>query len=104
MTRGRMKPGNMREKLHGARRWNSVLLPVLISVFTINGQAAVLTVSSAADSGPGSLRLAISSASDHDPLNFSPALRGSKINLAAPLFIDRSLTIQGLGADQLEVN
>jgi hypothetical protein len=56
--------------------------------------AATINVSSLADSGVGTLRAAITSASAADTITFSSGLVGS-IELVSTLVIDKSLTIQG---------
>lgn len=65
--------------------------------------AATLTVTTTADSGPGSLRDAINTAAPGDTITFTlPA--GSTITLTSgPLGINKSLTITGPGANQLTV-
>ena len=56
------------------------------------------------DSGPGSLRQALADANDGDTINFDPALNGRNIVLTtAELVIDKSITINGPGADSLGV-
>jgi hypothetical protein len=65
-------------------------------------QAATLTVTSANDSGPGSLRQAILDASSGDMINFAAGI--TTINLLSDeLLIDKNLTITGPGADRLTV-
>jgi predicted outer membrane repeat protein len=58
-------------------------------------QAATLVVTNTNDSGAGSLRQAIASATDGDTITFAPALAGQTITLASPLWIESSLTING---------
>ena len=66
--------------------------------------AATITVTSTADSGPGSLRDAIAAASDGDTIQFAAALNGQSITLtSAELAIDKNITINGPGPDQLAV-
>jgi len=84
--------------------------------------AATLTVTSADGYGPGTLRDAIFWAQDGDTIVFDSSLNGKTIDLTtnAPiiasglpyagspyyseLLIDKSLTIQGLGSDQLTIS
>jgi hypothetical protein len=64
-----------------------------------------LTVTSAADSGPASLRSEIALAQSGDTIDFDPSLAGQTITLTGgELAIAKSLDIEGLGADQLTVS
>ena len=63
--------------------------------------AATITVTNLNDSGPGSLRNAIASASSGDIINFS--VMGTII-LNSPLYINTSLTISGPGASKLAIS
>src|SRR5215469_9922960 len=67
---------------------------------------STLTVTSAADDGSaGTLRAAIAGSSSGDTVNFDPGLAGQTITLTGgELAITQSLTIVGLGADQLTVS
>jgi len=66
--------------------------------------AATITVTNTADSGAGSLRDALAMASDGDTIQFDAALNGQSIMLtSAELAIDKHITIDGPGADQLAV-
>ncbi|HMF80467.1 MAG TPA: right-handed parallel beta-helix repeat-containing protein [Candidatus Acidoferrum sp.] len=65
-------------------------------------QAATITVTSASDSGAGSLRQAILDASPGDTINFAVGI--TTINLTSgELLIDKNLTINGPGAGLLTV-
>jgi len=67
--------------------------------------AAVLTVTTTADNGPGSLRDAIATASDGDTIEFDPALNGQTIGLTSnKLVIDKDILINGPGPDSLAVS
>jgi hypothetical protein len=88
--------------------WNIVLSsrPVLLALMMISGTtaaAATISVTSTNDGGAGSLRQAIASAIAGDTITFSlPA--NSTINLTSgALSINKNLTIEGPGADQLTV-
>ena len=59
--------------------------------------AALLTVTSCADSGAGSLRQAIATANLDDTIAVPPC-QTPAITLTVPLVIDKSLTLQGSGA------
>jgi hypothetical protein len=66
---------------------------------------STLTVTSAADGGPGSLRAEVAAAKNRDTIVFSPSLDGQTIALTqGELDIRQTLTIQGPGADQLTVS
>jgi hypothetical protein len=65
---------------------------------------STLTVTSVADSGPGSLRAEIAAASSGDTIVFAPGLNGTIILTSGELDITKSLTIQGPGASQLAVS
>jgi len=67
-----------------------------------NGLPTVWMVTSAEDSGPGSLREAIASAAPGDSITFMLALPAT-IVLSNTLVIDKDLLVQGPGADQLTV-
>ena len=62
-----------------------------------NGILATLTVTNVLDSGEGSLREAISTATTGDTINFDPSLAGQTITLTTgQLEIDKDLIIEGL--------
>jgi hypothetical protein len=64
-----------------------------------------LTVTNITDSGPGSLRAALADAQSDDTIDFAPYLAGLTIQLTSgELVIDKSLDIEGLGADQLAIS
>ena len=66
---------------------------------------STLTVLNNLDSGPGSLRATIAAASDNDQIVFAPALSGQTITLTTgELVIDKDLTIQGPGQNQLAIS
>jgi hypothetical protein len=73
--------------------------------FTIpEARAATLVVTTAADSGAGSLRATIAAASNGDTVQFAAALNGQAITLTThELVIDKDLVIDGPGASQLTV-
>lgn len=67
-------------------------------------QAAVLTVTTAADSGPGSLRDVVLSAVNGDIVQFDSTLNGQTINLTTGgISINGGVTIDGPGASLLTV-
>src|SRR5687768_7513791 len=65
-----------------------------------------LLVTSAADSGAGTLRAQVAAAAQSgDTISFAPALAGQTINLTSGrIAIAKSLIIQGPGADQLTIS
>jgi hypothetical protein len=65
---------------------------------------STLTVTSAATSGPGSLRAEIAAAQSGDTIVFAPSLDGQTITLTGELVINKNLTIQGPGASQLTIS
>jgi hypothetical protein len=66
---------------------------------------STLTVTSTADSGPGTLRADIAAAQPGDTIVFSPSLAGQTITLTSgELVVNKSLTIQGPGAGQLAIS
>jgi hypothetical protein len=69
---------------------------------TPNGLPTVLTVTTANDDGPGSLRQAIASAAPGDTINFALRLPAT-IVLSNTLVIDENLTLLGPGPDKLTV-
>src|ERR1043166_4752734 len=64
--------------------------------------AATITVTNVNDSGPGSLRQALATASTNDTINFS--VTGTITLTTGQLVVSRSVTISGPGADLLAVN
>jgi hypothetical protein len=66
---------------------------------------SVLTVMNNNDSGSGSLRATIAAAQSGDTIDFSSKLKGETITLTSgELLITDSVTIDGLGANQLAVS
>jgi predicted outer membrane repeat protein len=65
---------------------------------------SALTVTTAADSGAGSLRAEIAAAHSGDTINFASSLKGQTIVLfSSELLIDKSLKIEGPGANNLAI-
>ena len=65
---------------------------------------STFTVTSTADSGMGSLRAEIAAADSGDKIVFGHAVLGQTIKLASQLTIDKSLDIEGPGAEQVTVS
>ncbi len=70
-----------------------------------SAEAATITVINSYDSGPGSLRQALTDAVDGDTINFDSSLNGQTITLTrGELLVGKSVTINGPGANLLAVN
>jgi predicted outer membrane repeat protein len=85
----------------------SILTSFLVAgalVFAISGpaSAATITVTSGADSGPGTLRAAVAAAGAGDTIVFSPTLTIVELT-SAEIVITQSVSIVGPGADILTV-
>ena len=66
---------------------------------------SLFTVTSSNDHGPGSLRDTIAAAASGDTIRFGASLIGATITLTGgELQIDKSLDIEGLGADRLTIS
>jgi hypothetical protein len=65
---------------------------------------STLTVTSAADSGTGSLRAEIAAAQSGDTIVFDHHLKGQTIMLSSELAITKSLDIEGPGANRLTIS
>jgi hypothetical protein len=65
---------------------------------------SALTVTTAADSGAGSLRAEIAAAKSGDSINFASSLKGKTIWLASELVIRANMTIEGPGAGLLAIS
>ena len=87
-----------------ARRRRRCLIPRLEA---LEGRVVLstLTVTSAADSGTGTLRAAIASAQNGDTIKFASSLNGQTISLTSgELAIANGVTIKGPGAGLLDVD
>ena len=84
------------------RMWSGVALLLCLSAVPIFG--ATITVTSTADSGPGSLRAAIASAADGDTINFANFAYPITITLSTPLTLGPSVTISGPGYGNLAIS
>ena len=81
----------------------AVLCTALLGANSV--QAAILIVTTTADNGAGSLRAAISAASNGDTIQFDPALNGQVIMLTSgELLINENIIIHGPGPDLLAVS
>ncbi len=84
--------------------WHAVLTAVIwwLALQPLPGQAASLVVTTLANSGVGSLRAAIASASGGDVISFS--ISGTITNLTGELLINKNLTIVGPDPSNLAVS
>ena len=73
-----------------------------MSTASVNVQAATLTVTSTADSGPGSLRAVLKSARNGDTINF--AVTGTILLTGGELLVSKNVKILGPGAGNLALN
>lgn len=76
----------------------------LLFVMTLSANAQTITVTSTADSGPGSLRDAIANASSGETINFNLPSSATITLTSGPLMVGTSLTISGPGASNLAVS
>jgi hypothetical protein len=81
--------------------WSALVVLLLLSTARIFG--ATITVTSTADSGPGSLPAAIASAANGDTINFSLTYPAT-IVVSTPLTLGPSVTIAGPGASNLAIS
>src|SRR5262245_42102815 len=81
------------------------LLGLVLSLATRQARAAsTIHVTTTADSGAGSLRQAIVDAAAGDTIDFNLSYPATITLTSEPLSIDKNLTINGPGADQLTVS
>ena len=98
-----MRPFLRRFPVVGGLQLFVPLCAAMAGIATAN--AATLIVTNTADSGPGSLRAAITTASNGDTIQFDPVLNGQIISLTSgELAIDKNITINGPGSDLLTVS
>jgi hypothetical protein len=86
-------------------RWQlHVVAPVLLVLFAaLPAVGNTLTVTTTADSGAGSLRAAIASASPGDTIDFNLTYP-TTITLSSTIWVTTSMTISGPGADKLAIS
>jgi len=75
---------------------------LLLCAIAMQLRAATITVTNTNDSGPGSLRQALTIANDGDTIAF--AVTGTIGLTSGGLVISKSVTISGPGADQLSID
>ena len=94
---------NFRELM--IRATKSAALGALWCGFGASGaRAATIPVSNLNDSGGGSLRQAIASAAAGDTINFQPEMTGTITLTSGELALNKSLIIQGTGADKIAIS
>jgi len=86
----------------------NLLLIALLGVAAVglpSLRGATFTVINTNDSGTGSLRQALADSADGDTINFASTLNGQTITLTSgQLMVNKSVTINGLGANALAVD
>src|SRR5437879_2089538 len=75
---------------------------LLLCAMVMQARAATITVTNTNDSGPGSLRQALTIANDGDTITF--AVTGTIGLTSGGLPVTKNLTISGPGADQLSID
>jgi hypothetical protein len=80
----------------------AIIMGLAMCTMAMTGRAATMTVTNTNDSGPGSLRNALSIANDGDTITF--AVTGSIGLTSGQLLVNHSITISGPGAENLAVN
>ena len=78
---------------------------LLVCAAAVSVHADIITVTTTADSAPGSLRQALADAQDGDTIQFDPSLNGQTITLTTgELVTDKNITIGGPGPALLTVS
>src|SRR5437867_1943377 len=75
----------------------------LACALTIPAQAEIVTVTNTNDNGPGSLRQALVDANDGDTID-ATGISGVITLTTGQLLVDKSVTINGAGADVLAID
>src|SRR6056297_2281531 len=97
--------GEMYEMMKIPKRSLFIFTLMAILLLCFSATAGELeTVTNTSDSGAGSLRQAIADVDTGGTISFDNALSGDVITLSSEITINKSLTIQGLGADKLSVS
>jgi len=82
---------------------SGVICLTLACALAISAHATTILVSNTNDSGPGSLRQALADANDGDTID-ATSISGVITLTAAQLLVDKSVTINGAGADVLAID
>src|SRR5437016_10597667 len=80
-----------------------VICLTLVCALTISARAGTIIVSNTNDNGPGSLRQALADANDGDTID-ATSISGTITLTTGELLVDKSVTINGAGADVLAVD
>ena len=83
------------------RRSTTFAIGLLLYAVALPVPAATITVINTNDSGPGSLRQALTNANNGDTINF--AVNGTITLTSGGLGVNKNVTISGPGADQLSI-
>jgi hypothetical protein len=90
--------------MRSVRKFKAAAICLIVAcALTIPANATTITVSNTNDSGPGSLRQALASASDGDTID-ATGISGAITLTTGELLVDKSVTINGAGADVLAVD
>jgi hypothetical protein len=82
---------------------SAAIFLTLSCALAIFSQASIITVTNTNDSGPGSLRQALVDANDGDTID-ATGVSGVITLTSGELLVDKSVTINGAGADVLAVD
>lgn len=82
----------------------TALAMACLLAFSASASAATRTVTSAVDSGAGSLRAEIAAAGSGDTIAFDSSLNDQTITLSSAIVIDKTLIIEGPGASHLTID
>ena len=95
----------MKKKHTAQSSFFNLFPPICMAVVcagAISAHASIITVTNTNDSGPGSLRQALTIANDGDTINF--AVTGTIMLTSGGLPVNKNITISGPGADQLSID
>ncbi|MFZ0917151.1 MAG: hypothetical protein WAN04_09690, partial [Candidatus Udaeobacter sp.] len=81
----------------------AAILLILACALTISAHATIIPVTNTNDSGPGSLRQALVNAKDGDTID-ATGVSGTITLTSGQLLVDKSVTINGAGADVLALD
>ena len=92
---------------YGVRRVSNIkaatIWLILACALTISAHATTIVVSNTNDNGPGSLRQALVDANDGDTID-ATGVSGTITLTSGQLLVDKSVTINGAGADVLALD